>query len=175
MTLPFEVRARPDPGVAAAASSSSTIVFHSPQDAHLPAQRVVTAPQFWQTNAMHPARQSRQQLVADRASHVRQVVDRDAIADHLDPIASLRQMHRYVAHIDGQQVHRDTADHRHLIFADISYGTGLADFPAQCPQEPVGIAAGDRGHSSGAVGAEYGAVADGLSRRQVAHLQDARR
>jgi hypothetical protein len=28
---------------------SSTIVFHPPHDSHLPAQRAVTAPQFWQT------------------------------------------------------------------------------------------------------------------------------
>ena len=30
-------------------SASSTSVFHSPHDAHLPAQRGATAPQFWQT------------------------------------------------------------------------------------------------------------------------------
>ena len=33
-----------------AATASSTIVFHSPQDSHLPCQRCVIAPQFWQTN-----------------------------------------------------------------------------------------------------------------------------
>ena len=29
--------------------SSSTSVFHSPQDSHLPCQRLNAAPQFWQT------------------------------------------------------------------------------------------------------------------------------
>src|ERR1700694_1187962 len=29
--------------------SSSTRVFHSPQDSHLPCQRLYAAPQFWQT------------------------------------------------------------------------------------------------------------------------------
>ena len=29
--------------------SSSTSVFHSPQDSHLPCQRLKAAPQFWQT------------------------------------------------------------------------------------------------------------------------------
>src|SRR5450759_5380733 len=29
--------------------SSSTSVFHSPQDSHLPCQRLYAAPQFWQT------------------------------------------------------------------------------------------------------------------------------
>ena len=33
-----------------AATASSTIVFHSPQELHLPCQRCVIAPQFWQTN-----------------------------------------------------------------------------------------------------------------------------
>src|SRR5450759_2634750 len=31
-------------------TSSSTSVFHSPQDSHLPCQRLYAAPQFWQTN-----------------------------------------------------------------------------------------------------------------------------
>src|SRR5262245_37291330 len=30
--------------------SSSASVFHSPQDSHLPCQRLYAAPQFWQTN-----------------------------------------------------------------------------------------------------------------------------
>jgi len=29
--------------------SSSASVFHSPQDSHLPCQRLYAAPQFWQT------------------------------------------------------------------------------------------------------------------------------
>jgi hypothetical protein len=29
--------------------SSSESVFHSPQDSHLPCQRLYAAPQFWQT------------------------------------------------------------------------------------------------------------------------------
>ncbi len=49
-TRPLELRIRPEPGVAAGASASSTIVFHSPQATHLPAQREATAPQLWQTN-----------------------------------------------------------------------------------------------------------------------------
>src|SRR3954447_6055596 len=35
--------------VAAPVTSSSTSVFHSPQDSHLPCQRLNAAPQFWQT------------------------------------------------------------------------------------------------------------------------------
>ena len=31
------------------AAASSMMVFHSPQDSHLPCQRWVIAPQFWQT------------------------------------------------------------------------------------------------------------------------------
>jgi hypothetical protein len=45
----LEERVMPEPGVAAT-SASSSMVFHSPQAAHLPAQRVATAPQLWQTN-----------------------------------------------------------------------------------------------------------------------------
>ena len=36
--------------VVAPVTSSSTSVFHSPQDLHLPCQRLYAAPQFWQTN-----------------------------------------------------------------------------------------------------------------------------
>ncbi len=36
-------------GTEACAAVSSVIVFHSPQDSHLPCQRGVTAPQLWQT------------------------------------------------------------------------------------------------------------------------------
>src|ERR1700710_1878512 len=35
--------------VVAPVMSSSTSVFHSPQDSHLPCQRLFAAPQFWQT------------------------------------------------------------------------------------------------------------------------------
>src|SRR5436190_6482805 len=35
--------------VVAPVTSSSTSVFHSPQDSHLPCQRLNAAPQFWQT------------------------------------------------------------------------------------------------------------------------------
>src|ERR1700736_543222 len=35
--------------VVAPVMSSSTSVFHSPQDSHLPCQRLYAAPQFWQT------------------------------------------------------------------------------------------------------------------------------
>src|ERR1700704_2119722 len=35
--------------VVAPVVSSSTSVFHSPQDSHLPCQRLCAAPQFWQT------------------------------------------------------------------------------------------------------------------------------
>src|SRR5260370_36607210 len=35
--------------VVAPVTSSSASVFHSPQDSHLPCQRVYPAPQFWQT------------------------------------------------------------------------------------------------------------------------------
>ena len=42
---PRRAAAPPTPSAAA----SSMIVFHSPQDSHLPCQRWVIAPQFWQT------------------------------------------------------------------------------------------------------------------------------
>src|SRR5688572_2705911 len=48
-TRPLEARVSPDPG-GAVTSASSIIVFHSPQAAHLPAQRGAMAPQFWHTN-----------------------------------------------------------------------------------------------------------------------------
>ena len=35
--------------VVAPVVSSSASVFHSPQDSHLPCQRLYAAPQFWQT------------------------------------------------------------------------------------------------------------------------------
>ena len=35
--------------VVAPVKSSSASVFHSPQDLHLPCQRLYAAPQFWQT------------------------------------------------------------------------------------------------------------------------------
>ena len=35
--------------VVAPVVSSSLSVFHSPQDSHLPCQRLYAAPQFWQT------------------------------------------------------------------------------------------------------------------------------
>src|SRR3954467_9600563 len=35
--------------VVAPVTSSSTSVFHSPHDSHLPCQRLYAAPQFWQT------------------------------------------------------------------------------------------------------------------------------
>src|SRR5579862_2100396 len=35
--------------IVAPVTSSSTSVFHSPQDSHLPCQRLYAAPQFWQT------------------------------------------------------------------------------------------------------------------------------
>src|SRR5713226_6096524 len=35
--------------VVAPVTSSSISVFHSPQDSHLPCQRLYAAPQFWQT------------------------------------------------------------------------------------------------------------------------------
>src|SRR5258708_3252511 len=41
---------RIDTGIAVApVVSSSTRVFHSPQDSHFPCQRLYAAPQFWQT------------------------------------------------------------------------------------------------------------------------------
>ena len=49
MTRPLRpLRASPEPG-GATTSASSISVFHSPHEAHLPAQRGDTAPQFWQT------------------------------------------------------------------------------------------------------------------------------
>src|SRR6266487_1278596 len=39
-------------GASVAPAVSSTMVFHSPQASHLPCQRPVTAPQFWQTKVM---------------------------------------------------------------------------------------------------------------------------
>jgi hypothetical protein len=36
-------------GIAVVPVSSSASVFHSPQDSHLPCQRLYAAPQFWQT------------------------------------------------------------------------------------------------------------------------------
>jgi hypothetical protein len=42
-------RERIETGIAVAPLSSSTSVFHSPQDSHFPAQRLYAAPQFWQT------------------------------------------------------------------------------------------------------------------------------
>src|ERR1700758_5393624 len=40
--------ARTDTGTLPVVSSSAS-VFHSPQDSHLPCQRLYAAPQFWQT------------------------------------------------------------------------------------------------------------------------------
>src|ERR1700686_1764317 len=40
---------RIETGIAVAPVSSSASVFHSPQDSHLPCQRLYAAPQFWQT------------------------------------------------------------------------------------------------------------------------------
>src|SRR6184192_3451180 len=40
---------RIEAGIVVAPVSSSTSVFHSPQDSHLPCQRLCAAPQFWQT------------------------------------------------------------------------------------------------------------------------------
>jgi hypothetical protein len=40
---------RIETGIEVAPVSSSTSVFHSPQDSHLPCQRLYAAPQFWQT------------------------------------------------------------------------------------------------------------------------------
>src|SRR5882724_9476336 len=42
-------RERTDTGIVVAPMSSSASVFHSPQDSHLPCQRLYAAPQFWQT------------------------------------------------------------------------------------------------------------------------------
>src|SRR6185503_8775791 len=43
-------RERTETGIAVApVVSSSASVFHSPQDSHLPCQRLYAAPQFWQT------------------------------------------------------------------------------------------------------------------------------
>ena len=42
---PRRAAAAPMPSAAA----SSMMVFHSPQESHLPCQRWVIAPQFWQT------------------------------------------------------------------------------------------------------------------------------
>ena len=54
------------------AAASSMIVFHSPQDSHLPCQRWVIAPQFWQTYeerglAMGPSGAFRKICRAERA------------------------------------------------------------------------------------------------------------
>src|SRR5690606_28038106 len=49
-TRPREEAANPVPGGAGPGTVSSTRVFHSSQLAHFPVQRVLTAPQFWQTN-----------------------------------------------------------------------------------------------------------------------------
>src|SRR3982750_4849153 len=40
---------RIETGIEVAPVSSSASVFHSPQDSHLPCQRLNAAPQFWQT------------------------------------------------------------------------------------------------------------------------------
>ena len=40
---------RPAAAPTPSAAASSMMVFHSPQDSHLPCQRCVIAPQFWQT------------------------------------------------------------------------------------------------------------------------------
>ena len=94
----------PEPGMGVL-SASSTMLFHSPQEAHLPIQRDATAPQFWQTkllravlakgsalrflvDAIDARTKAREQLVADRPRPVGQVVDGHAIAHHLHPGAA---------------------------------------------------------------------------------------
>src|SRR5690606_25279908 len=138
---------RPVPGGDTPTSLSSTSVFHSSQLAHLPVQRLKTAPQFWQTNValaglaiasiqlplhsdfgvsfgpcgyavaraddakpreegpeqmfgsgsspgslvdpVHPTPEARQQLVADGAGPVREVVECYPVAHNLYPGATI--------------------------------------------------------------------------------------
>ena len=49
---PFLFGCLPGPPPIPPVGSSSMIVFHSPQESHLPAHREWTVPQFWQMNCV---------------------------------------------------------------------------------------------------------------------------
>src|SRR5262245_25231785 len=156
MTRPLEDLLIPEPGMGVL-SASSTMLFHSPQEAHLPIQRDATAPQFWQTkllravlakrsglrflvDAIDARAEARKQLVADGARAVGQVVDRDAIAHHLHPGAATGQLRRHLGDVDRDEVHRYAANDRHRIVADEADRAGLARCHAQGAQKAVGVA-----------------------------------
>src|SRR4051794_10538867 len=107
---PFDERVMPEPGVAAT-SASSSIVFHSPQVTHLPAQREATAPQLWHTNwslaalamcfsgplvdPVDTLAEAGEQLIADGAGAIGEVVDGHAVAHYLHPGAAPGKLGRH--------------------------------------------------------------------------------
>jgi hypothetical protein len=105
-----------------AGAVSSMSEFHSPQEAHLPDQRGVTAPQDWQTNALEalaigklPAdivpdgarAEAGQHLVVDGACVTGEVMGAHIGPEELDPLAALHQGFGNAGHVDGDEVHGD--------------------------------------------------------------------
>src|SRR5262245_22683319 len=123
-------------------------------------------------DTMHPGPEPRQQLIADGAGTVGQVVDGDALAHYLHPATAAAQLLRHVGDVHRDEVHRYATDDRHRIVADVADRAGFARGDAQGTQEAVGVAAGDGGDARGPLHLVDGAVADGLARRYVVHLQD---
>ena len=55
--------------------SSSASVFHSPQDSHLPCQRLYAAPQFWQTKERVDLAMAGRVVVGGKASIAQKIPD----------------------------------------------------------------------------------------------------
>src|SRR5258705_3038086 len=183
ITRPFP--ALPRPGPASTASVSSTSVFQSPQAAHLPTQRLATAPQLWHTkvdlaglaiplliDAVHAPAHPGQQLITDGPGTFGKVVQGDTLAHHLDPGATLREHGWDIGYVDRDEIHRHAPDNRDGMRSEVAGGTGVSRQPAEGSQEAVGVAAGngcDAGSPRHAIGR---AVAHRFALRYLAHLED---
>src|SRR5215831_12569693 len=123
-------------------------------------------------HAITPLTQTRQQLVADGAGSVRQIVDRDTVPHHLNPSAAAGEFGGDLGHIGRDEIHGHAADDGHRIVPDVADRTGFAGSHAQGPQKPVRIAHRDGGDARGLGNLVGGAIADGLTWAHLAHLQD---
>src|SRR5262245_36699905 len=168
---------------------SSMMEFHSPHEAHLPDQRLVTAPQAWQTKAREalamvsalasdiapegaPA-EIGEDLVIDGAGVVGEFVRRHIRSDQFDKSAAPRELLRHPAYVEYGEVHRDPADDRRGMRPEIAGVTLLAIGDRERPEEAVGITDRDDREPCRLTERAGCAIADGFSRRGVAHTEDA--
>src|SRR5690606_13470141 len=108
-----------------------------------------------------------QDLVADRAGRIRDLVERDDGAEQLDPTADARALGRHAGDIDAEQIHRHAADDRH------AYAAQRRDSAiAQAARIAVRVTDADDGDSRRRRGDIRCAITDRAGLVDLAQLQD---